>query len=116
MGWRRLFNRHLRFGALVVAMLLVYSTVTVIVDDYTRVLAITAGLLILIVGIWYASNPFLTSERRYIQLREEVQQFIQLSRRLNRVATSEGSGEEIQRVKSEMHDAVERIGAAAGKL
>ncbi|HKJ02102.1 MAG TPA: hypothetical protein VJ997_06595, partial [Longimicrobiales bacterium] len=37
-------------------------------SDVRRLGGVTVGLAILIVGVWYAANPFLRNTRRYVPL------------------------------------------------
>lgn len=113
-SWRRLVNRRLLFISAIAGMLIVYSSVIVLQDDYARIFAVTTGLIILELGVWYAASPFLTSERRYLALRQEVESFVYLVRDLNRVVVQNAGTEERQRIKSEMLESVERMDQLAG--
>ncbi len=77
--------------------------------------AVILGLVIVLVGFWYGANPILTSERRYLALRSEVNGFIGLVRRLNTLAVTSGSSEEFQQIKAAMLESVERMAELAGK-
>ncbi len=75
---------------------------------------VAVGLIIALTGFIYGVYPFLTSERQFPALREEVDGFIELVRQLNAAAISR-SGSELERVKSEMVASVERMAELAGK-
>jgi hypothetical protein len=79
-----------------------------------RFITASLGILMLLVGMWFAANPFLTNERRYVALRTEVDRFIGLIRQLN-TATVAGEAGEVERSKSEMHLSVDRMAELAGK-
>ena len=83
--------------------------------DYGRIAGVTAGMLMLLGATWYAANPFLKNRRRYLPLRAETEAFIKLVSELNATAVKGGAAEEIERTRSAMHGAVERMVAAAGK-
>jgi hypothetical protein len=75
---------------------------------------VIVGLLIVLAGFLYGAHPFLTSERRFHALRNEVDRFIGLVRRLNSAA-AENQQEEFQKAKAEMLASVERMAELAGK-
>ena len=82
--------------------------------DYGRMAGVTGGMLMLLAAIWYAANPFLKNQRRYLLLRAEVNKFHQVVSELNSGAIN-GLPEEIERTRSAMHESIERMVAAAGK-
>jgi len=84
-------------------------------NDVSRLLFVTLGLVILVVSIWYAAHPFITSSRHFMPLRREVDAFIDLVRVLNRQAQEAGAPEDIEGTKARMHEAVERIVAKSGE-
>jgi hypothetical protein len=113
-SWRRTFNRFAGLLAAVVGMGLVLVSFRFLDNLFFWYVCILGGLLIILFGFIYGANPFLTSERRYIALRSEVDRFIGLVRQLNDAA-SRSSNEEFERVKSEMVASVERMAELAGK-
>lgn len=84
-------------------------------SDSRRLLFVTIGLAILIAGVWYAANPFLKNTRRYVPLREEVDAFIELVRIVNRQVVEGEGPAAVEGTRAEMHEAVERMVAKAGK-
>ena len=84
-------------------------------SDARRLMSVTVGLAILIAGVWYAANPFLRNSRRYMPLRQEVDEFINLVRVVNRQVVEGHAPADIEATKAEMHAAVERMVAKAGK-
>jgi hypothetical protein len=113
-NWRRTFNRYVGLGAAVVGIAIVLSSFRLLGNPTLWYVSVMVGLLIVLAGFIYGTYPFLTSERRYVALRDEVDRFIALVRRLNLAATRE-SEQEFQRVKSEMAKSVERMAELAGK-
>jgi hypothetical protein len=113
-GWRRAFNRFAGLMAAIVGMGLILASFLFIDVQFLWYVCILGGLIIILFGFIYGANPFLTSERRYMALREEVDRFISLVRQLNDAATR-SSRDEFERVKSEMVASVERMADLAGK-
>jgi hypothetical protein len=105
----------LGIAILVAAVLIIPTTGSGLRPHLTLVLI---GVVLIEVAGWKHSNPFLPNERRYHALREEVDGFVALVRRLNRSsATPALAGEETERaqVVASMHTAVDRMVRAAGR-
>ena len=83
-------------------------------NDLSRLVLVSVGLGILVVGIWFAAHPFFKSSRRFTPLRREVEAFMELVQVLNRQAATDAP-EDIESTKARMHEAVERIVAQSGK-
>jgi hypothetical protein len=96
-------------------MALILGSVTVLTRGGAMVAGATAGIVAFLVAVWYASNPFLRKTRRYLLLRAELVQFIDIARALNYAVVDGASPEVVDRAKAQLHDAVDRIVAAAGK-
>lgn len=105
------------FTAAILGMAIVFGGITLffIASSALQVVTIALGVFVILSGIWFASNPFLKNERRYTELRSEVDRFIQLARRLNRAAVENRSREEFEQAKAAMHESVERMAMLAGK-
>jgi len=114
--WSRRLVRNVPFLVAVVGMTLVFAGVVLLYPQNTTVgIAVVAGgIFSLLMGVWYAANPYLKSERRYLGLRAEVDGFIGLVRQLNAAACA-GQPEEVQGVTAQMHESVERLRDLAGK-
>jgi len=113
-NWRRTFNRFVGVGTALLGMAIVLSSFRLLGNPVLWYVSVMTGLLIVLAGFLYGTYPFLTSERRYVALRTEVERFIRLVRRLNDAATRE-SPEDFQRAKKEMAASVERMADLAGK-
>ncbi|UCF19353.1 MAG: hypothetical protein JSU87_15710 [Gemmatimonadota bacterium] len=111
-SWRRIFNRTVPLGAALVGVVIVLISFLLVADMFWWLVGVACGLAIAILGFAYGGCPFLTSERRYPELRREVDAFIGMVRQLNRAA---GAGEEFENAKSAMHKSVERMAELAGK-
>lgn len=107
MSWRRTINRYVALATTIIGMVLVFSSFF-IWEEYGKVASVTGGLLILLVGVWYATNPVVTTERKNFQLRHEVDRFLVNVRELYRAA-GRGASEEVERVMAEMHASVDRM-------
>jgi len=114
-SFRRRFNRYVALATSIVGVVLIMSSFLFSEDPFLWYAAVIIGLEILLTGSWYASNPILTSERRYPGLRQEVYRFTDLVRRLNRVAAAERPAEELQQVRAAMLESVERMIELAGQ-
>ncbi len=112
-SWKRSFNTYAPLAAVAVGLIIVLSSL--LVENMTAWYAtVGAGVVVVLVGFWYAAHPIFTSTRVYTALRAEVNQFIGLVRNLNSAAVS-GSQEERERVKAAMLASVERMAELAGK-
>ena len=86
-----------------------------------QVILVLIGLLLVQGAVWKFTNPFLPSERRYDDLRNEVDDFIGLVRELNSAAvdarhnTALESTDRIESVLSRMHLSVDQMGRLAGR-
>lgn len=113
--WRRRFNRYVGLTAAVVGVTIVVSAFLFLNDFFWWYITVGLGLLIAVLGFLYGVNPFFTSERRYLSLRAEVDDFIGLVRLLNRAVVAEEGGEALGRLNGKMHESVERMMEKAGK-
>ncbi len=98
-----------------IGMILIFSSVMFVDGESSKIAAITAGILVLLVGMWCASYPLFPNERRYLALRTEFGQFIDLVTALNRAATTPSAEQEFAGVKVAMHESVERMAVVADK-
>ncbi|MGK7906215.1 MAG: hypothetical protein AB4040_03180 [Synechococcus sp.] len=114
-SWRRRLNQKAPVVSTLTGLLIIYSGFVLFADDTLKLIAVTIGLVFLEIGLWYGANPVLTSERRYQSLREEVDRFIKLVRKLNMAVVEEMGEEEVTRVKDSMHASVETMYQLAGK-
>ena len=114
--WSRRLARLAPVFVAVVGMILVFAAIMSLDPRNTNVgIAVVAvGIFSLLMGMWYAANPYLKSERRYPELRAEVVSFIGLVQQLNAAACA-GQPERIRGVTAEMHESVERMRDLAGQ-
>jgi hypothetical protein len=97
----------------IVGMVLVFSSF-IILEEYGKVASISGGLLILLVGVWYATNPVVTTERKNFALRHEVDRFLVNVRELYR-ASGKQSSEDVDKVIAQMHASVDQMRDVAGR-
>jgi len=112
--WRRTFNRFVGLASAVFGVAIVLSSFLFLSEFFYWYLTVALGLMVAFLGFLYGVNPFFTSERRYLALRKEVDDFVGMVRRLNTAAISAGSEEEFETLKAAMHDSVDRMGDYAG--
>ncbi len=82
-------------------------------DSRTAVLLILLGIILNQIGVWRLASNVLPPQRMYMVLREEVDDFVALVRKLN-TQVVEGSGVGVDDTRREMIEAIERICDAAG--
>ncbi len=112
-SWKRRFNMYAPLAAVAVGLIIVLSSL--LVENMTAWYAtVGAGVVVVLVGFWYAAHPIFTSTRVYTALRAEVNQFISLVRDLNSAAVSGFQGER-ERVKAAMLESVQRMDEVADK-
>jgi hypothetical protein len=113
--WRRSFNRYVPLGAVTLGLILILSSLAVADTDTGFYARVVTGMVLVMAGYLYASKPFLTSERKYTELRGEVDSLVDLVRKLNRTAIAIGGGPEFDEVTQAMRESLERIEELAGK-
>jgi len=88
--------------------------VLLVENQTTMLLLIATGLLVMQAGVWYMANPVLTSERRNLGLRTEVDRFIGLVRRLDRAVLASGTSDDVDKLRAGMHESVDEMGRLVG--
>ncbi len=116
MSLKRRIHRDLARALGVLGMGFVFMSVSWFNPGTVQVLILTLGLSLLLAGIWYSGNPILTRERKYTALRNEMNDFIDLVRELNKAALAPEQQGEMENVKARMREGIERMGAVAGKI
>ena len=115
LSFDRRLARSLPLIGVVLGMTVVFASVVLYFGQATtRVGVVSVGMLLLVAGAWFADNPYLKSQRRYLKLRAEVDGFIALARELNAAADPRVS-QELKRVNVAMHESVDRMAQLAGK-
>ncbi len=112
--WRRRVNRYTPLTTAIAGILVVFVGVILVAGAAAQIATVAAGLVVLEAGVWYMANPIFTSERRYLHLRDELDNMIDLVRKLNRAALKPGAEEELKGLRSAMHESVDRMVEVAG--
>lgn len=115
-------RKVVQVGLPVLGVAVVLAGVLFIYDNlYLQIVVVLLGLVLVESGIWNLASPILPSDRRYLALRREVDEFIGLVRRLNRTSlevlvepTPEVSATLMQ-IRDEMMASVHRMEEYAGK-
>jgi len=107
--WRRTVNRYVPIVGGAIGLLLVLSGLAEVDANAELYMRVIIGIILVVAGYFYAQHPFLSSERKYSRLREEVDTFVDLVRRLNRTAVAIGGGPEFDEVTTAMRESVARI-------
>jgi hypothetical protein len=107
--------RYVPLAASLIGMIVIFGSIVFFNSDSGRIVGATIGIVVLLGAVWYAANPFYKRTRRYLLLRAETVRFIEMVKELNAAVVRGAPADEIERKKSEMHNTVDRIGAAAGK-
>ncbi len=113
--WRRTVNRYVPLVGVTIGLLLVLSGLAEVDANAELYMRVIIGIILVVAGYFYAQHPFLSSERRYSRLREEVDNFVGLVRKLNRTAVAIGGGPEFEEVTTAMRESVARIEELAGQ-
>ncbi|MEX0935555.1 MAG: hypothetical protein WD013_01540 [Gemmatimonadota bacterium] len=105
----------------IVGLFLAFLGVLFLEGNIPKLFAVLAGILLVEAGVWNAANPFGRSPRKYLELRSEVEGFLQQVRQLNAAATEarmfrgSGSWQRYRATVDAMHESVERMARVAGK-
>jgi hypothetical protein len=94
-------------------VLLVLSQLLLLAYSPIHVAVVVLGVLMIYVGIWRLVSHMLPNRRVYMPLREEVDEFIRLVRRLNAERAS-GNLPAAFETGAELRETVERVIAVAG--
>ena len=120
---KRTIRRILEIALPVLGMGVIFMSVLFRSDSLQlQVLFVLFGVLLLEAGVWGLASRLLADERRYLDLRGEVDHFIGLIPELNESAVArlnrDGSKEDEERfqgVLEHLHDCVGRMGEVAAK-
>lgn len=118
----RAIRKAVDLGLPIIGVVLVLAAVIFFFQNlYLQIAIVLVGLVLIEAGIWNLASPILPSERKYIALRNEVDDFIKLVRRLNK-ATLELAGDpqphnraRLLQVRDEMLHSVRRMETYAGR-
>lgn len=92
---------------------LVVGPVTVMNESFILLGLVLVGMSMIALGVWRLGSQLLPERRVYVGLRQEVERFIDLVRRLNAHKISDDAAL-IAEVRAEMHESVDRMVILAG--
>lgn len=98
---------------MLIGVVLVVGPVTLVEDSLLLLGSILVGMSLIGVGVWRLASQMLPDRRVYIGLRDEVERFIGLVRRLNSHALT-GNEALKEDVRAAMHESVDRMFDLAG--
>ncbi len=120
----RTIRKAVELGTPIVGMITVFAAVLLIPPANLQVQLVTVliGVLLIEAGVWGLTNPFLPNERQFLSLREEVEDFIDLVRLLNKAAVdrrihtenAEDANGTFEEALADLHSSVRRMGQLAG--
>jgi hypothetical protein len=116
-GWQSALDKFMAIGGAIIIIVVVGFMASDPVDrsiDFRRgeILVFTIGWLMNQAGLWNLSSRMM-SGRRYLELREQVNEFIDLVRQLNQYTIS-GNKNMVEHIKKAMHKSIDSIADAAG--
>jgi len=106
---RSRLDRLMAVGGLVLVLILTF----VLASDPIALAAMLLGIVMAFGGLYGLGSRIQPDRRVYLQLRAEVDRFINLVRKLNAHVVA-GDGEAASEAKAAMHESVEQIAQAAG--
>ncbi len=92
---------------------LVVGPVTVMNESFILLGLVLAGMAMIALGVWRLGSQLLPERRVYVGLRQEVERFIDLVRRLNAHKISSDAAL-IEEVRAAMHESVDQMVILAG--
>ncbi len=106
-------------GLPILGTVLVLAGALLLHDLYARMLVVILGVFLIEAGVGKLAHPLLPSERKFKALREEVDDFIGLVRRLNTAALEIQAGDHTAEARFDgtrlaMLESVDRMTAFAG--
>ena len=117
----RTLRKLLDVGLPIAGMAIVFASMLLLTDLTAQVMVVLVGVLTIEAGVWQLTNPFMPNERRYLALREEVDDFIGLVRQLNtagvivREEASVQARSELEGVREAMLRSLDRMAEVAGQ-
>ncbi len=117
----RTLRKVLDTGLPFVGVVVILSTMIWVRELRLQIAIVAVGIMLIEVGVWKLAHRILPSERKYVALRTEVDQFIALVRQLNTAALAwheSGSLEhltEFEAIQKLMEQSVEQMTEVAGK-
>ncbi|MGH7467062.1 MAG: hypothetical protein ACRENP_03655 [Longimicrobiales bacterium] len=108
-------RKALEIGLPIAGTVLVFAAVVLVYNLTAQIILVLIGLLMIDAGIWKLTAPLFPNERRYKALRDEVDRFIHLVRRLNTAALSMREHDSAA-ARTAFQDAVNALHHSVGKI
>ena len=95
----------------VIGMVLIFASVVffMFTEDSRRIVAVSAGLIFMLLGIWFAANPYMVSTRTNNPLRAEVRRFLALIGQITAANESVEGEQRLAEIKASMLECVDRL-------
>jgi hypothetical protein len=93
---------------------LIVAPVTILNDSLVLLAFVLLGISMIAVGVWNLGSQLLPDRRVFTGLRQEVERFIDLVRRLNAHAMAENVAL-MEEARAAMHESVDRMFGMAGE-
>ncbi len=105
---RSAFDKILAIGGVILILL----QVLLIADTRMQVAVVLVGMLVNQIGVWGLAERLMPDRRANLELRSEVDAFLDLVRKLSRLG-AKGDPTLLQATQSAMHESVDRIAGVA---
>jgi len=117
---RRHIRRSIDLGLTMLGIGIIFTAILLggSLNIQTQLVIALLGVLLMEAGVWGLSSKVFPSERRYIDLRAEGDNIIQLIRELNAAAVTRGNDandDSFQGILEEMQNSVKRIAEKASR-
>ena len=98
----------------IIGVIIIVVPLSLMMESWTPLFTVLIGLSLVGLGVWRLGTRLLPDRRVYLGLRSEVDAFIGLVRELNEHARV-GRAADVDRVRSEMKESVDRMVLFAGR-
>ena len=115
----RALRKYVDIGLPILGTVIVLAGALLLFNLYARMAAVIIGVFLIEAGVWKLAHPLLPNERKFAALRSEVDDFIDLVRRLNAAALQVQAGDVTAEARFDgtrlaMLESVDRMTAFAG--
>ncbi len=98
---------------MLVGVAIVVAPVTILNESTVLLVTVLFGISLIALGVWRLGSQLLPDRRVFVGLRDEVERFIDLVRRLNSHAQAQSMALK-EEVRAAMHESVDRMFSLAG--
>ncbi len=117
----RKLRKLLDMGLPMLGVIAILAAVLFLQEIRGQIAVVMIGIILIEAGVWKLAHQLLPEERRFYALRNEIDVFIDLSRRLNDVALTLKTDDSpmhrqvFEEIRDTMRQSVEQIAQVAGK-